>query len=349
MSLYNLIQKIKNNPKSNETLNLNSRVLLVDGLNLFLRSFAVFPAMDDNGEHVGGIVGFLKSLASIITNIQPTKCIVIFDGKGGSLRRRQLYPEYKQNRKMDIKLNRTYDFNTIEDEKDSIKKQLMTLMSVLEFLPLGVMCIDHTEADDIIAFLSEHIPSKYKGTTVIASADKDFMQLVNDNCFVYNFNKKMIFTKESVFNEYGVYPCNMTLVRAFEGDKSDNINGVNGIGQKTLLKNIPILSGSEYISEEKLKEICNLENNNSITYKKIRDGFNNGLIERNIKLMELKDVNISSTNKLCVAQIYENHVPTLQKFELTKFLISNKLMGNFLYFDDWISTSYMSLLEYGKN
>ena len=67
------------------------KVLIVDGLNTFIRSWTVNPTMDDNGDHIGGIVGFLKGIGYAIREYDATRCIVVFDGKGGSKQRKQLF------------------------------------------------------------------------------------------------------------------------------------------------------------------------------------------------------------------------------------------------------------------
>ena len=65
-----------------EPLQLNSRVLLIDSMNTFLRSFAIIPAINPQGNHIGGLVGFMKSLGYAIKLIQPTRVILVFDGQG---------------------------------------------------------------------------------------------------------------------------------------------------------------------------------------------------------------------------------------------------------------------------
>ena len=72
-------------------------VMIVDGMNLFIRNFIANPLMAE-GQHVGGAVGFLQSLGSLITQHRPTECVVVWEG-GGSLRRRQIFPGYKGRRK----------------------------------------------------------------------------------------------------------------------------------------------------------------------------------------------------------------------------------------------------------
>ena len=71
---------------------LNDRVLIVDGLNTFIRSFAVNPSLNDDGLHIGGLVGFLKSIRYSSDVLKPSRIIIVFDGKGGSKKRRKILP-----------------------------------------------------------------------------------------------------------------------------------------------------------------------------------------------------------------------------------------------------------------
>ena len=88
----------------------NDSVLLIDGMNTFIRVFSAIPTTNEDGVHVGGIVGFLRSLAFSINMIRPTRTIVVFDGKGGSNRRRKIFPQYKMGRKMSYRLNRANNY-----------------------------------------------------------------------------------------------------------------------------------------------------------------------------------------------------------------------------------------------
>ena len=93
---YDYEDDIETNPI---TRKLNDHVLVVDGFNTFIRAFSVNPSLNEDGSHVGGLVGFLKSIRFTINKLKPTRCVIVFDGKGGSNRRRKIYPEYKQNRR----------------------------------------------------------------------------------------------------------------------------------------------------------------------------------------------------------------------------------------------------------
>ena len=90
-----ILDEIKKHGGKTNTSNPNEKVLIIDGLNTFIRVFSVIPTTNDDGIHIGGIVGFLKSVGYAVKMLAPTRTIICFDGKGGSNRRRKLYPEYK--------------------------------------------------------------------------------------------------------------------------------------------------------------------------------------------------------------------------------------------------------------
>ena len=91
--LYGILQNMKGSPKKDWRRDTNSVVLLVDGTNTFMRCWCANPAMDENGNHTGGVVGFLKSVGYAIKLLAPTRCVVIFDGVGGSFKRRKIFPD----------------------------------------------------------------------------------------------------------------------------------------------------------------------------------------------------------------------------------------------------------------
>ena len=93
-----IFRQIEKDREQGQGSNKNSHLLIIDGLNTFIRVFSAVPALNDDGMHIGGVTGFLRSIAASIRQHKPTRCIVIFDGKGGSARRKKLYPNYKANR-----------------------------------------------------------------------------------------------------------------------------------------------------------------------------------------------------------------------------------------------------------
>ena len=137
---------------------LNDRVLVIDGLNTFIRAFAVNPAINDDGLHIGGMIGFLRSIRYTCDILKPSRCIIVFDGKDGSKRRSKIYPDYKATRKVKKRLNRNVDWGTAPaDEEESMKQQMGRLIEYLEQLPLTLICIDGIEADDGIAYISQQV------------------------------------------------------------------------------------------------------------------------------------------------------------------------------------------------
>lgn len=162
--------------------NINDRLLIVDGLNLFLRGYCSSPACTPNGIHVGGIVGTLKSLGSAIHLLSPTRCIIIFDGQGGSQARKKIYPQYKSNRggspRNPFNRSKSLDYSP-EQQEQNRKFQLVKFIELLQLLPVTCISINNVQADDVIA----HICQKYKqnAKVTIMSSDKDFLQLVDNN------------------------------------------------------------------------------------------------------------------------------------------------------------------------
>ena len=248
-----ILNDIKEQGGSEQGQSPNENVLIIDGLNTFIRVFSVIPTTNDNGTHIGGIVGFLKSIGYTINMFRPTRCIIIWDGKGGSSRRRKMYPEYKAKRKTNIRLNRAYDFETIEEERANMIRQIQRTIEYLDFLPITMLSIDNVEADDIIAYTAKQVLTDSKVT--IMSSDKDFLQLVDDRISVWSPTKKKLYKPEQVMEEYGIPSHNLLMYRIFDGDKSDNINGVFGYGLKTVLKKLPFLQEDKQFSvDDAIKE-----------------------------------------------------------------------------------------------
>ena len=234
---YEFKDEIDVNP---ETKNLNDHVLLVDGFNTFIRSFSVNPSLNEDGAHVGGLVGFLKSIRYTINKFKPTRCVIVFDGKNSSKPRQKIFPQYKAGRKIRSRLNRLVNWGGgPHDERESMALQLRRLVEYLECLPLTIVSIDNLEADDIMSYICNLVLKESQFT--IMSADKDFYQLVDKRVKLYSPTKKILYDRETIKKEFGVYPQNVLTCRVVEGDKSDEIPGVRGISVKTLIKEFPLL------------------------------------------------------------------------------------------------------------
>ena len=312
---------------------LNDRVLVIDGLNTFIRSFAVNPAINEDGLHIGGMMGFLKSIRYTCDILKPSRCIIVFDGKDGSKRRRKIYPEYKENRKVKQRLNRNVDWGTApQDEEESMKQQMGRLIEYLEQLPLTLISIDGIEADDTIAYISQQLLPK--SDIFIMSTDKDFLQLVDDRVKVWSPTKKKLYTTNEVFEEYGIHSKNMLTYRILDGDKSDNIAGIKGAGLKSIKKFCPEISSEENFDVRDLLKFVESSNKKIKLLENIKNSSN--LVKRNYLLMQLQKVDIPGHVKLKVQEAVNRKVPQLIKHKFQVMFLKDKLSTQIKNLDTWI-------------
>ena len=320
----------------------NDHILLIDGLNTFIRAFSVNPSLNEDGSHVGGLVGFLKSVRFAINKFKPTRCIVVFDGKGGSKPRQKIYSQYKAGRKVRSRLNRNVDWATNpQDEHESMKLQIGRLIEYLEHLPLTLLALDRLEADDIISYVT-NVTLKESKTTIM-STDKDFLQLVSPRVQLYSPTKKITYDEELVKKEFGIYPQNMLTCRVIDGDKSDGIPGVRGIGIKTLIKEFPELTENEKFDIKRLLDSASSKTTKAS--KLISD--NEYIVKRNYLLMQLKDPDIKNHTKLKITDTVNSATPQLVKYKFQRLFVEDKLWGQIPNFDNWV-TEFMILDRYWR-
>ena len=312
---------------------LNDRVLIVDGLNTFIRSFAVNPSLNDDGLHIGGLVGFLKSIRYSSDVLKPSRVIIVFDGKGGSNKRRKIYPEYKANRKVKSKLNRNVDWGTApQDEQQSMKQQMGRLIQYLEQLPLTIVSVDGIEADDSMAYISQQLLPKRD--VILMSTDKDFLQLVDDRVKVWSPTKKKLYNKQAILDEYGIPSRNMLTYRILDGDKSDNIKGIPGAGLKSLIKFIPPISENEDFTAMDLINFVNNSDSKIKLLENIKKSSN--LIKRNYLLMQLNKVDIPNHTKMKIQGAINGNIPQLVKYKFQTMFLQDKLSAQIKNFDSWV-------------
>jgi DNA polymerase-1 len=261
---------------------VNSRVLLIDGLNTFLRAFTAIGWLNKDLLHVGGLTGFLRSLGYVIKLVRPTRVIIVFDGQGGSTNKRYIYPQYKANRGL-TRVTSWDTFESQQEESESITSQIVRLIEYLKQLPIDLISIDKIEADDVIGY----IVGKLNGEVTIMSSDKDYLQLVTDKVNVYSPIKKKFYDRDLVLKEFGVTPKNFLTQKILLGDQGDNVPGVKGVGSKTMLKNFPELGTEQEISIDDILSKCTGK-------KKIFEDIKNYEYQLRInkRLMDLKDPNI---------------------------------------------------------
>ena len=299
----------------------------------------MIPAINPQGNHVGGLVGFMKSLGYVIKLIRPTRVVLVFDGQGNITNRRNTYADYKANR--EIKRITNYQvFSTLEEESDSIATQMLRLLDYLKCLPVNISIIDKIEADDTIAYLSQ----KLKDDVIIYSADQDFLQLVNKRVTVYSPIKKKFYKPKDVFDQYGLWPQNFITMKCLMGDKSDNLPGVKGLGPKKLFKFFPELS--------KEKQFTLQEAYQKATDKVEEHGIYGNIhlfkqqLEINYELMCLNDIQLLEADKNELDDLI-NSSPF--NFNKTKFLgmYEKDLLGRGIPNTEfWLSEVFSYLTNY---
>jgi len=338
-SYKEIFEKIKLANLNKSVDNINSRVLIVDGMNTFIRSYIKSPQMNQNGTHIGGISAFLKSIGYGIRMVNATRCIIVFDGKGGSVRRKKLYPNYKNKNHMTMNFNRAYDFKSNDEELNNMAREFARLYEYLIKLPVSIITIDNIEADDTIAYLCTNILNKTDNHKYIMSADKDFLQLVNDDVTVYSPTKKILYTPDKVYSEYGIDSRNFVLYRILDGDKSDCIGKIKGAGLITIKKQIPMMTEIKKIEySDFINYFETLEDVKSKVIKTIKENLD--VLELNYKLMQLNDVDISLNAKLKIVDLTNKIPDKLNKFDFEVMAIKDGLAIELENIADWINKTF---------
>jgi len=195
------------------------RLLIVDGHAYAYRAFyAIRELRSPAGRPTNAIFGFVKMLAKMRQKLKPTHSVVVWDG-GLSAERMAALPAYKAQR---------------PEMPDDLSLQLDEIAGYLEAAQVASFQIEGVEADDYIACVAKN--AVVTGMNVIiASADKDFMQLVSAQVGLLNPNDKTetVWTDEHVRAKSGVEPSQIVDWLALMGDAVDNIPGVPGVGPKT--------------------------------------------------------------------------------------------------------------------
>ena len=276
------------------------RFFILDGYALLFRAhFALIrnPLITSYGLHTSALFGFVNQLLKIIKDEDPDYFACAFDSKGKTFRH-DMYEDYKANR---------------PPMPEELQIQLPHLWEILEAMNIPVLKKQGVEADDIIGTLA--VNAQKKGfDTYIVSGDKDFMQLINDNIYLYAPGTKktpnpIIYDAEKVQDKWGVPPNKIIDFLGLMGDSSDNVPGVAGVGQKTAVKLI-----NEYGS---LKGA--LDNADKVANKRARTGLLEGvekaLLSKDLVTIIL-DVDINSNMNDFVRQEMNNEFCVIKFKEL---------------------------------
>ena len=310
----------------------NDNVLILDGTNRYKSCFIRASEINDNGYYVGGYIGFLKSLAYIIRTIAPSRIVIVFDGAGGSMRRKKIYNEYKSNRSKIKKYNREMSSDGVNEE-ESLILQFKRLLDYLYSLPVTIITIDNIEADDTIAYIKTNM--QYN-KCVIVSNDKDFCQLIDDGrCTVFDPISKTIINQSTLIEKYNCSPKNFIYYKALLGDVSDNINGVKGIGKKTISSKFDFLSRLERIEIDEFYDLLDEK-----TFNKLNDDID--VFARNIDLMDLSSPIIDVKSTMTIRNLFTDFKYTnrLDLLTLKQYIVNDGVTGSFRQFDKWVIDSF---------
>lgn len=318
---------ILKNLKQTPPRELNDHILVIDAMNMLIRSFSLLKAMNPSGHHIGGLVGFLRSLGFVTRTFDPTRVLIIWDGKGGSANRKNIDQNYKANRATS-RITHWGLYDTKAEETEALIAQLFRTQDYLDCLPIQQLMMEKLEADDIIAYLAKTASSTGKKLTIVSS-DKDFLQLVDENVEVYAPVKKKVINKGNIKEELGgVIPENYNIIKALLGDNSDNLAGVKGLGIKTILSEFPDLIDKSGMTLDYVYETCAAK----LKDPKVKKIFPKIItewdrVETNFKLMDLHITALDEKEKVHILDVIKSSIPSLQVGAFLHLLETDKIEG----------------------
>ncbi|CAC9589194.1 DNA polymerase I [Bathymodiolus heckerae thiotrophic gill symbiont] len=240
------------------------KLILLDGSAFLFRAY--FSTLKQNlsnqeGFPTGAIFGVINAIKRLQNQYPQAKLIAIFDAKGKNFRH-DIYPQYKAHRK---------------PAEDDLIIQIEPLYEIIQAMGFHFICVSGVEADDVIATLSR-CADQNNIKTMIASGDKDLMQLVSPNISQLDM-KGGIYDRQNVIEKMGVAPEKILDLLALTGDSADNIPGVPSVGPKTAVKWLELYKGLEGIKN-------NAHEIKGKVGEKLRDNFE--LLDLSHRLVKLK-------------------------------------------------------------
>lgn len=289
---------------------MSGRMMIVDAHNQFLRSYIVDPSLSRNGNPIGGSKGFLKILNKLTRVINPDVTVVVWDGEGGSQKRRAQNKNYKLGRKPPLRLNRDTRHLTEVQERENKVWQQIRAIEYLNQTPIIQFIEPHVEADDVISHVAQK--QKFKDwQKVIVSSDKDFIQLLDDKTILYRPTQNQVLNKKAILEQYNIHPTNFALARAMAGDKSDNLDGVPGVGLATIAKRFPFFASEKECYLEDVSAHCMEQETKLKVYDRVLEEMDK--VESNYKIMQLYSPSISIQGKNRIDETMEGYIPEFNK------------------------------------
>ncbi len=228
---------------------MKKKFIIIDGNSFAYRAFYALPPLTTkDGLEIQAVYGFFNMFLKILKDKNPDFISVAFDHPKPTFRHK-LYEKYKIQR---------------EPMPESLQSQMKIIKEITKKSNIGTFEIEGYEADDIIAALIFYLKQNKDLEILIASSDKDMIQLLSENVHIIKFTKEgyVEFTPEKVINEMEFKPEAIIDILSLMGDTSDNIPGVKGIGEKTAIKLIKeyktidnLLNNLEKVKPERIKNL----------------------------------------------------------------------------------------------
>jgi DNA polymerase-1 len=216
-------------------------VILVDGSSYLYRAFHALPPLTNSkGKPTGAVKGVINMMRRLQKDYPESTHVVVFDAKGKTFRD-EMYGEYKANR---------------PPMPDDLRLQIEPIHNIIRAMGMPLLVIEGVEADDVIGTLALQATAAEQ-PVVISTGDKDIAQMVNEHIVMENTMTNTVMDREGVLEKFGIPPELIIDYLALLGDKSDNIPGVPGVGEKTALGLLQGIGGLDDIYA-RLDEVAGL-------------------------------------------------------------------------------------------
>ncbi len=216
-------------------------LILVDGSSYLYRAYHALPPLTtSSGIPTGAVKGVIAMMRRMLKDFPQSTVVVVFDAKGKTFRD-ELYGEYKSHR---------------PPMPDDLRQQIEPIHQIIQAMGLPLLIVDGVEADDVIGTLAVQAAAQQQDV-VISTGDKDMAQLVGEHVTLVNTMTETNMDRQGVIDKFGVPPELIIDYLALIGDKSDNIPGVPGVGEKTALGMLQGIGGLDaiYADLEKIREL----------------------------------------------------------------------------------------------
>ena len=212
-------------------MDTNTPVILVDGSSYLYRAFHALPPLTNSkGKPTGAVKGVINMMRRMQKDYPQSTVVVVFDAKGKTFRD-DLYADYKAQR---------------PPMPDDLRLQIEPIHNIIQAMGLPMLIIDGVEADDVIGTLALQATAAQQ-PVIISTGDKDIAQLVNEHITLINTMTNTYLDRAGVIEKFGIPPELIIDYLALLGDKSDNIPGVPGVGEKTALRLLQGIGGLDAI------------------------------------------------------------------------------------------------------